>query len=30
MAQEVIEHWLEVARMDGRPIPVPQARQPVV
>lgn len=29
MAQEVIEHWLEVARMDGRPIPAPQAGQPV-
>ena len=29
MAQEVIEHWLEVARMDGRPIPEPQAGQPV-
>ncbi|HEY7832042.1 MAG TPA: type II toxin-antitoxin system HicB family antitoxin [Ktedonobacterales bacterium] len=30
MAQEVIEHWLEVARMDGCPIPVPQAGLPVV
>lgn len=29
MAQEVIEHWLEVARMDGRPIPEPQVGQPV-
>jgi predicted RNase H-like HicB family nuclease len=29
MAQEVIENWLEVARMDGRPIPTPQAGQPV-
>jgi predicted RNase H-like HicB family nuclease len=29
MAQEVIENWLEVARMDGRPIPAPQAGQPV-
>ena len=25
MAQEVIENWIEVARMDGRPVPEPQA-----
>ncbi len=29
MAQEVIENWLEVARMDGRPIPAPQVGQPI-
>lgn len=29
MAQEVISNWLEVARMDGRPIPAPQTGQPV-
>ena len=23
-AQEVIENWIEVAQMDGRPIPEPQ------
>ena len=23
-AEEVIENWIEVARMDGRPIPEPQ------
>ena len=28
MAQKVIENWLEVARMDGRPIPPPQVEQP--